>query len=87
MNIGFKSIFDTLGCLYFTTENPTNISTDKLPYMGLTPIEVKTKLDRIEPVEYKKIVLTKEWYTEWIEEPENSAIKNSPYEYHWRYTE
>lgn len=85
-SIGLKALFETYGCLHFTAENPTNISTDKLPYMGLTPTEVKTKLDRVIPVEYKKTIMTREGYAEWINKPENSAIKNNPYEYHWRYT-
>jgi hypothetical protein len=84
--IGLKSIFETRGCLSLISKTPTSMVSSKQPYKDITPISVDTKLDRVEPVEYRETVLTREWYTQWINKPEQSTIKNVPYTFHWRYT-
>ena len=84
--VGLKTLFERLGCLSFISKTPTSVNTSKQPYKDITTISVETKLDRVEPVEYRETILTREWYTEWINAPEQSTLKNTPYEYHWRYT-
>ena len=86
-SLGLKTLFETFGCRSIITQTPTSVNTSKQPYKDITPTKVETRLDRITPVEYRETILTREWYTQWINEPEQSTLKNIPYTYHWKYTE
>jgi len=86
--LGYKTLFEGMsGCDEVYTRRPASPSTElqsiSTMYDGTDIKNTLTLLDRIDPVEYHELVLTKEQWATWINLPENSDKKAEPFEYTW----
>ena len=85
--LGLKTVFDTLEGNEIHSTVPVDKSSSSLPTTTKESEDRVTKLDRVEPITYKKTVYTRAEYLSWINDSKNEDIKNAPYEYILRYTE
>jgi len=86
--LGYKTLFEGMsGCDAVHNRRPADPSAEiqsiTAMYDGTDIKKTHTLLDRIDPIEYHDLVLTKEQWTTWINAAENADKKAEPFEFTW----